>query len=147
LELPPNPPTSVTDNTAADIATASGLVEAGVGPDFPAVYKTNTQKFPDIGDNPATPAIIEIATRFYAASLQFKRLGESVGEGEIPQSTKYWDMAEQIVQEIREGVRMVEINGVNLRSSRLSYVEDKLYANRVDPKEFLNKDELDTHWP
>ena len=146
-ELPANLPTSVTDQTATDIASASELVEAGVGPAFPANYKNNTQKFPDITDSPATPAIIELAARYYAASLQYKRLGESVGEGEIPKSKEYWDMAEAIVVDIREGVRTVEINGDNLAQPKLKSIEDPIYTNRVEPKEYLNKDELDTHWP
>jgi len=147
-ELPPNLPTTVTDYTANDIATASGLVESGVGPGFSTNYKSNTQKFPDITDSPATPAIIEIAARFYAASLQYKRLGESVGEGEIPKSQEYWEKAEAIVKDIREGVRTVEIDGTNLERTSVEWVEDEIYEDlTADQKPIFNHNDLDTHLP
>ena len=146
-ELPDNLPTSVTSYTDTDIQSASQMVESGVGPRFPLAYKSNTQKFPDITDSPSTPGLIELAARYYAASLQYKRLGESVGEGEVPKSKEYWDMAESLMADIRNGIRTIELDGATLGSSQVVGIEDELYANREEPKAFLNKDELDTHWP
>ncbi len=146
-ELPDNLPTSVTNYTDTDIASASQIVESKVGAAFPLAYKNNAQKFPDITDTPSTPGIVELAARYYAASLQYKRLEQVAGEGETPKSSQYWDMAESIVKDIREGISTVEVDGATLGSTQLAAVEDPQYKDRVEPKEFFNPDDLDTHWP
>jgi hypothetical protein len=142
--LPDNPPSTVTDHLSDDIATASDLVESGVGPRFALLYKSNAQKFPDVTDSPATPNIVRRAATFYAASLQWLRLKESVGENETPSWEKYQAMAEQLVADIRNGARDVIVSGTNLRTTTLEAVGDPIYDDN-DGKPFISEDELDAH--
>ena len=46
------------------IAENSQLVDDGVGGNYSFAYKTSTQKFPDITDDPATPSTIEKICRY-----------------------------------------------------------------------------------
>lgn len=149
VQLPDSPPSSVTDNLAEDIADASGIVEAMVGPSFSLSYESSSQKFPDITSDPATPAIVALAATYLAASRQFQRLGESVGEGDIPQSEQLHARAMAILEMIRDGKIDVTLSdGTRLLSTGLDSYEDKIYADRTGPdKEIFNQDDLDIHWP
>ncbi len=74
-ELPESLPTAL--DTAGErlpyIEQASALADALVGPDFTA--NVSGQRFPDASDSPATPPIIELATRKLAASMIVTALG------------------------------------------------------------------------
>lgn len=144
--LPTSPPTEVTDYTAADIASASQLIESGVGPNFAFNYESNAQKFPDITSTPATPAIIELVARYMAASLQFIRLKESVGEDEQTFAERYRQLAEEKLQQIRNGEVTVDLEGTNLMTTALIHSEDEIYEDLdEDQKPILNHDDIDTH--
>lgn len=149
VQLPSSPPSSVTDNLAEDIADASGIVEAMVGTSFPLSYEGSSQKFPDITSDPATPAIVALAATYLAASRQFQRLGESVGENGIPQSEQLHARAMAILDMIREGKIDVTLSdGTRLTVAGLDSVEDKIYADRTGPdKEIFNQDDMELHWP
>lgn len=155
LELPEDPPSAVTNALAADIAAASDLVEAGVGPSYPLRYFESgaapvfpalpTQKFPDVSEDPGTPQIIKRAATYLAASRQFQRLGQSVREGEVPQSKILESRGEKILRQIRDGDIVVTLAGASLQSSGLVRVEDTLYADRDAPKATFNPDDLDLY--
>lgn len=144
--LPSSLPSEVTDYTAADITAASQLVESGVGPRFPFNYESGAQKFPDITSSPATPGIIELVARYMAASLQYIRLKESVGENEQTFAEKYRNLAEEKLEEIRNGEITVDLDGANLMSTALTGSEDEIYEDLdEDSKPILNHDDIDTH--
>lgn len=63
------------------ITEASALADALVGPRFP--LNASGQRFANITDTPPTPPLIEMATRFLAASLIFAAL-HTIGGGEGP---------------------------------------------------------------
>lgn len=144
--LPPSPPTTVTNYTAADIADASSIVESKVGPEFPLAYKSGTQKFPDITDSPATPAIIKLAATWLAASFQYVRLGRPAREGETSQADLFRERAMSLLDDIRSGETDVILSGQSLRGTALASVDNPYYENREDPKEIFNQTELDGHW-
>jgi hypothetical protein len=144
--LPSSPPASVTDNTAADIADASDRVEAEAGPRFARSYQSDAQKFPNVADTPATPAIIEQAARFYAVSMQYARLGESVTEDEVPMEIKFEARAEKLMQKIRDNEAEVAIAGASLKSPVLEGLDDEIYeAGGNEP--VFNTDDMNIHLP
>lgn len=145
--LPANPPNEVTGYTDDDIADASAIVESKVGPEFPLSYKSGTQKFPDITDSPATPAIIKLAATWLAASFQYVRLGRPAREGETSQADIFRERAMSLLDDIRSGETDVILSGQSLRGSALAGVDDSYYEEREDPKEIFSQDSLDSHWP
>lgn len=71
-ELPDNLPATLDTPTerAPFIEQASALADTLVGPRFPVrLYGAAQQKFPEITDTPATPLLVELATRKLAAAL------------------------------------------------------------------------------
>lgn len=145
LELPPSPPSSVTDNIDTDIAHASDLVEAGVGTTFPLAYSSNTQKFPDIDASPATPKIVALAAIYLAAARQYQRMGQ-LHEKDPNQRIILEDKANEILEKIREGeIDVVLSDGTSIYSSKLKGVEDPHYEDRNTPnqKAIFNPTELE----
>jgi hypothetical protein len=149
--LPSNLPEAVTNNTTTDIAAASALVESGVGPRFAFSYESSTQKFPEIDSDPATPAIIEQAARYYAVSLQYLRLEVAEGirseEDEDLNSVLFEKKAEKILEDIESGKKTVEISGSNIKGTALKSYEDETYEDDEDPKARFDHEELDTLCP
>lgn len=147
-ELPASPPSSVTDKTAVDIASASAMVESLSGPRFSLSYKSGIQKFPDITDSPATPEIIKQAATFLAASYQYQRLEQVNRNKEGTATVRYEERAMKLLEDIREGRAAVYLSdGTRLGSSLLDHVEDSYYQDRIDPKEIFNATDLDVHYP
>ena len=141
IELPSDVPAAITAVIATDIAAASELVEAEVGPCFALAYNSGADKFPGIADSPATPAIVEMAARYYAASLQWGRIGETVDEGEISQGVRYFKMAQERLKGIRNGKYQVLVSGADLRSSNAEAIQDDSYDDtdeNVFTEESLN---------
>lgn len=143
IHLPDDLPASVTNHTANDIADASALCESRVGSCFSLAYEDGAQKFPDIGSDPPTPAMIELAVRYLAVSQQYTRLGGSIPEGEISQADKYESKADKIFTGIDDDKIAVEIAGSNLKSTILDTVQDPIYADTDEA--VFNVDDLDGH--
>lgn len=142
--LPGTLPSEVTDEVATDIAAASEVVEANCGSRYGLNYKTGTQKFPDIGDSPATPAIIELCARWLAASYQLDRFSDQVKEGKITRSEKLEKKAMNQLNKIKEGEVQVFVSGSEIGSSNLAGVEDEIYENNDDEPVF-NTDNINAH--
>lgn len=141
--LPEDLPSSVINYITTDIADASSLVDARVGSRFGTVYENNTQKFPNIGSTPPTPAIIELAARYLAISQQFSRLGETVSEGEVSQAELYEQKADKLFAGIESNLFSVEISGESIKSSALDVVQDEIYETTDEPVH--NTDDLNEH--
>lgn len=145
-ELPASPPTEVTNNTATDIADASGEVEALVGSRFALAYESNVQKFPNIASSPATPSIIKLAATYLAASKQYLRLEKNIGSDGPTRTELLRERGLELLTQIRDGNFAITLtDGTAVGVSALDSVEDEVYAARVDPKEIFNIGELDTH--
>jgi hypothetical protein len=145
--LPDSPPSGVTTNTTQDIADASAVIESLVGDQYALSYNTSSQKFPDVGDTPATPAIIELAARYYAAHLQLLRLKmlQTVDEGEEDSlGNAYRRKAEELAEGVRSGQHHVTVSESGLRSTTGDYVTDEIYEDNED-EPFLTNDAIDAH--
>ena len=141
--LPEDLPSSVINYISTDIADASNLVDARMGSRFSLAYENDTQKFPNIGSTPPTPAIIELATRYLVISQQYSRLGETVSEGEMSQAELYEQKAEKLFAGIESNLFTVEIDGESLKSSALDVVQDEIYETTDEPVH--NTDDLNEH--
>lgn len=141
--LPSTVETAVSAQIAQDIADASQIVESGVGSGFGFNYNSNADKFPSITDSPATPGIIVLAASYLAASMQWRRIKESIADGEMTSAQKYEDMGNKILEDIRNGVLTVDLSGANLKSSHLYTVEDDVYDDLDEA--IFSKDNLDAH--
>ena len=143
--LPDSLPAAVSGKQATDIADASEVVDAKVGGRFGLNYNSNTQRFPEVTDDPATPAIIQQATALLAAGVQYQRLKERVGDGEVSMAEVYRKRGEAILEQVKSGEIEIVLSGSSIGSSVLGSVEDPIYADRVDPKEFMNVDDIEAH--
>lgn len=139
--LPSGLPSTVTDYVANDIADASAVVDGSVGALYGLNYNSSGQRFPDITDSPGTPALIEQAARFLAVAYQYSRAGENVGEDEITQEERFTKRADKILEDVRSGKVHIVINGTNIRSSGLDYVEDDVYEDLDEA--IFNGDDID----
>ncbi len=87
---------------ATYIADASELVEGMVGGGFAVgTYDGATQKFPDVGDDPPTPMIIQIATGYVAAGLILDDMKAQLGGKKT--GKEQHDIAEGYLRNIRSG--------------------------------------------
>lgn len=105
-ELPDNLPAAL--DTEAErlvyIEQASAMADALVGPRFPVrTYGEARQKFPDITDSPATPPLIELATRKLAASMIYGAITVVGRENELRGGKELQDEALEWFRRIREG--------------------------------------------
>ena len=98
-ELPASLPAGL--DSAAErlpyVEQASALADALVGPDFPV---NAGQRFPDIGADPPTPPVVELATRKLAASMVYGALHVVNGGGGA-------DMRETLSAEALEWFRRI----------------------------------------
>ena len=99
------------------IADASAMVDGQVGPRFP-MLSTN-QKFADITDSPATPAWIELCSRWLAAYFAFLKLKEVNKTEKLPSQAKtYFDQANKFLEQIRAGkLDVLDSAGADLAAS------------------------------
>ncbi len=140
--LPKDPPASVTAKTDQDIADASAQLDARVGAHFPLAYGGGTQRFPDITETPATPAIIELTTRYLAVHMQYVRMKEKrSGDGTL--ADKFGELADKLIGEIIKGDIVVTIDGAEAAASALAGIEDPIYEDLEE--NIFNPKELDLH--
>jgi hypothetical protein len=102
-ELPTTLPASLdtTLERAPYIAYAGALADTLVGGRI--AVGTNGQKFPDIDDAPATPPIVEWATRKLAAAMIYDSLAALGDETQRVQAERLFEEAYGWFRQIREG--------------------------------------------
>ena len=135
-ELPDSLPTNfVTNNMTEMIADASGLVDAMVGTAYGYNYNSSAQKFPDITDSPATPAVIELCARWLAAAEGYVRLKELNKFSGKDMETKFRGQAMDLLAMIRDGDIVVGVSGANIQTSLVGSKTDvHLYdSDSTDP--------------
>lgn len=118
--LPASLPAALT-TTLQDqyIADGSAYVDAMVGKRFPIL--STGQKFADATASPATPALIELCARWVAGHFAWLKLGE-INRSEASNATKYLEMADAKLQQIREGqVEIFDSAGANKASRATAY--------------------------
>lgn len=118
--LPSSLPAALT-TTLQDqyIADGSAYVDGMVGKRFPIL--SSNQKFADITDSPATPALIELCARWVAAHFAWLKLGE-INRSEPTNASRYLEMADAKLKEIRDGeVEILTSAGANAASRVTSY--------------------------
>ncbi len=118
--LPASLPAALT-TTLQDqyIADGSAYVDGSVGKRFPIL--STYQKFADITASPATPMLIELCARWVAAHFAWLKLGE-INRSEASNASKYLDMAEAKLKQIRDGdVEIFTSTGVNAASRPTAY--------------------------
>lgn len=142
--LPASPPAALTDNVALDIADASDLVDSLAGARFGLNYNSSSQKFPEIDGSPATPSIIEKAARWFAVSFQYERLGDQIKEGKVSRAERFYNKAEKLMQQVRDGLVDVVISGASVVGSNLAAVQDSIYDNNNN-EAFLTLDNINAH--
>ena len=119
--LMPSPlPSDVTAGMQAQwIADASAYVDGMVGKRYPMLG--DGQKFADITDSPATPALIELCARWVAAHYGWLKLGE-INRTEATNATKYLEMADDKLKAIREGeADIYSAAGADLATAETAY--------------------------
>lgn len=144
IHLPASVPTAISDLVDDDIADASDIVDSKVGSRFGLDYKTNTQKFPDIGDATPTPAIIEKCARYLAAATQLDRIGDQVKEGKVSRAMRLEKKALDLLDSINAGKTEVIIGDASIGASNLAGVEDEIYENSASEPVF-NTDDINKH--
>ena len=144
-ELPSGQPEGYTAETWATkigelISVCSQYVDDNVGSKYPFSYKTNTQKFPDITDEPATPSTIERITRWLVTSdaLGYFQGMYNVDDAEVRKKLR--EKAEYKFRAIQKGEIVISVSGVSLRTSFSYSVNDR--ADDEDDLDF-DRDELD----
>lgn len=108
-ELPDNLPAvlDTPEERAPYIEQASLLTDSLVGPRFPVrTYGAAEQKFPDITDTPATPPLVELATRKLAAAMIYGVISVIGREGGFGGKGPYEEALEWF-RRIREGELLV----------------------------------------
>jgi hypothetical protein len=145
LELPSTLPTDfVTNNMTTMIADASAIVDAMVGPDYAFSYNSSTEKFPAIGDTPATPSIIEKCARLVAAAEGYVRLKEINKLSGKDMETKLRRQAEKKLLAIRDGEYGVSVAGTDLRTSKIDHVTDQHIYDSSSSDPIFDRDSLDS---
>lgn len=139
------------DSTFMDnqIAASSFEVDELVGFGFTRQYKTNTQKFPDITDDPATPKTIENCALWLALSLCYEKLdveneGDEVGENKTSRRVYYRNKAIQQLEKIRNGVVDLNVTAEAGVEAQDKYMDD---SDEEDKEWIVKKSELDTLYP
>lgn len=143
IHLPDDVPAAVSARVDDDITDASAIVDGAAGSRFPLSYGGSVQRFPDITDSPATPALIELCARWYAASFQWARMGQSAVDGEQTEAEKFEKKAEALLERIRNGEVAVTIDGADPGSSALEAVQDEIYDATGEP--VFNTDDMNGH--
>lgn len=118
--LPSSLPATLT-TTLQDqyIADASSMVDALVGKRYPML--STGQKFANVTASPATPTLIELCARWIAAHFSWLKLGE-INRSEATNATKYLEMAQEQLKEIREGrADIYDSTGANLATETTAW--------------------------
>ena len=121
------------------IAWASEKVDTYVGPGYPLVYNDNKQRFPNVTDVPATPALInETAAKFgsYRVGTRLKQVNQ--GRGEDPIAIRNFNSARKSCIEIKEGQSNIIIDGVDLTEATRPKVEYAAPDEVFSEEEFEN---------
>jgi len=118
VELPSSLPSTLSSAVRAQyISDASAEVDSRVGPRYGLDYATNTQRFPDITDDPATPEVIEQIARWLAAARCYRKLGDINRDVATGMSTpeRYEKQAWELLKEIKTGgIQIVDSDGTDL---------------------------------
>ncbi len=143
IHLPTNVQAAIVAQEAQDISDASDIVDSYVGSRYSLAYKSNAQKFPDITDSPATPAIIEKCARYLAVATQISRIAELAKQANS-RSKSFSEKAYKWLEDISDGKTDVIVDGTVLGTSALGHVKDEIYeAGNYEP--VFNTDAMNTH--
>ncbi len=142
-ELPDNLPSGwVTSHMTDLISKGSNQVEDLVGTGFGFNYKSNAQKFPDIGDSTPTPALIELCARWLAAAEGYALLKEHNKFSEDSSEESLRTKANELLKEIRERDIDVSLSGSSLRRSHIDHITDQHIYESDDTDPTFNKELL-----
>jgi len=115
-KLPSNLPDELNDARIETlIGYASAEVDEMAGRQFSRQYNSNTQKFPDITDDPATPQTIELCTMWLVLSYCYEEMGDYENRGDedndVPNKIYYRRLCESKMKKINAGDIDLDISG------------------------------------
>lgn len=146
-ELPDSLPTGfVTANMTDLISIGSELVESLVGPHYAFQYNSNTQKFPNVTDTPATPTIIEICARWLAAAEGYVRLKEVNKLSGKDLESKFRSNAMDMLEKIANGDVVISVSGSNIQGTRVSNTTDPNMYDSDDTDPVFDNDSMGAFW-
>ena len=147
-DLPSSLPSSLTATTYALVKTyigdASGEIDDRVGKKWARQYATNTQKFPDITDSPATPKLVELCCVYLTLSYCFAKMGEDnrgdEDAGRLPLKVYYRNLAEKLMEEIAHSDSVdLNITAENKFDYQEKYPDDETEYDRTFTNDALDK--------
>jgi len=128
-------PTEVSDHAATDITDASAIVDAQLSGKFGRNYESTSQAFPDVTSSPATPVVVQLVTKYLAASLQLLRLKQK-GNKVDKLATDYRNQSDDWLKRILSGDMEVIVGTANADGSgqsEIKVVEDGFYPDSTSP--------------
>ena len=131
------------DDLNTIIGDSSEEIEEMAGKLYVKQYETNTQKFPDIDDDPATPKTIELCTLWLVLAESYARIeiDNSGDESNTQPKKKYYrDKAEAKMTKVAAGEIDIDISVENP-----FYAEEKYPDDETDFDRKFTNDELDTY--
>lgn len=131
-------------NTILDnlIAKMSQYIDDNVGTRYSFSYNSNTQKFPEIDDSPATPATIEEICSLLVMAKALRYYGANYNSKDNELIAGKLEEAENKLQKIRTGEIQLSIDGTNLATVPV-HSENDYTDDQTEP--VFNPDELDIY--
>ena len=134
------------------IADASAEVDSLVGGDYPLSYASSTQRFPDVSDTPATPAVIKECAVWLTMSRAYMKLDvDNVGgDGETrPRWQVFRALAEEKLRDIAGGRVQVILSGADAGtgSEAIGTVDRMTEAEEDNSNRRVTWTEMDKLWP
>lgn len=128
------------------IISASNEVDDLVGPGFARSYNSNTQKFPQITDSPATPATVELCALWLTLSRCYEELSDEVNfgneENSRPAKIYYRDLADKRLTMIRN--REITLNVEGIEAEVIEKYFDATVEDGMD--HIFKKSDMDALW-
>lgn len=147
--LPGTLPASITDEVKDQAISDAGTEIDARLTRFGMAYKSNTQKFPDVTDSPATPLLIDQIAQMLAAYYIYIQLKEINANVDSKQGFLLKDIARKRLQEINDGeINIYLSNGTQITRSSTHIkdikegTEPRIRKTRFD----VNGTKLDSHY-
>ena len=126
------------------IAQKSQQVDDSVGGNYAFSYGDSDQKFPDITDDPCTPATIEKCCRYLACSDALGYFSGIYNADDNALRLRRRDWAEKKLEKIRQGIVKISVAGVTLYQLSFATINNRNPEDEVEP--IFNKDAMDDRW-
>ena len=128
------------------ISEASDEVDVRVGKKYARQYETNTQKFPDIDSDPATPSLVEKCCRWLVLAECFEDLGQDnrgdeETDGNVPAKIYYRRKAEKVLKEIATD----DVMDLNISVENKFYYTEKYPDDESDFDRKFTNENLDSY--